>query len=242
MERNQEEAKSLPITEENKSDAKQEDYDFMKNKDIQTLFEKLAQIEQLKLKLDKLKQTNSFEQIKNLDLIKMLRGTQYSSKIDQFFEFDLTIKKLEEGFEKLQCSNHDCKFQAVMAFEGKDGEPAIQYCYDHFNSSNNSSESPKNFEFELRLYKILFDELEEQLVYIQDRIDYIKSDKNQKNIKLYAKIEEEVQRNLDNISRILKTMTERIYQIDETYNTKTKNKASMINFSDFSFVRKNLDE
>ena len=79
MERNQEEEKSLPISEENKSDAKQQDYDFMKNKDIQTLFEKLAQIEQLKLKIDRLKQTNSFEQMKNLDLIKMMRGTQYSS-------------------------------------------------------------------------------------------------------------------------------------------------------------------
>ena len=54
MESNQEEAKSLPITEESKSEAKQEDYDFMKkmDKDLQTLFDKLAQIEQLKIKLD----------------------------------------------------------------------------------------------------------------------------------------------------------------------------------------------
>ena len=100
-----------------------------------------------------------------------------------------------------------------MAFEGKDREPAIQYCYDHFDSSNNSTESFKNFEFELRLYKILFDELEEQLVYIQDRIDHIKSDKNQKNMKLFAKIEEEVQRNLDNITRILKSITERFIRL-----------------------------
>ena len=55
---------------------------------------------------------------------------------------------------------------------------------------------------------------------------------------LYAKIEDEVNNNLDNITSILKIMTERIYQIEETYNTKTKNKASVINFSDFSFVKK----
>ena len=50
MESNQGEAKSLPITEESKS----EDYDFMKkmDKDLQTLFDKLAQIEQLKIKLN----------------------------------------------------------------------------------------------------------------------------------------------------------------------------------------------
>ena len=129
-----------------------------------------------------------------------------------------------------------------MAFEGKDGEPTIQYCLNHFNHSNNSTESPKNLEFELRLHKILFNELEVQLVYIQDRINYIKSYKNQKNMSLYAKIEDEVNNNLDNITGILKIMTERIYQIEETYNTKTKNKASVINFSDFSFVKKNLDE
>ena len=129
-----------------------------------------------------------------------------------------------------------------MAFEGKNREPAVQYCYDHFNNSNNSTESPKYFEFEINLHKILFSELEVQLVYIQDRIDYIKSDETKMNISLYAKIEDEVQRNLNNINSTFKTMTERIYQIDETHNTKTKNEASMINFSDFSFVRKNLDE
>ena len=155
---------------------------------------------------------------------------------------NLFFKILEQGFEKLQCSHPDCELQAVMAFKGKDGEPTIQYCNFHFNHSNFSTKSPKIFEFELKLHKILFDELEEQLVYIQDRIDYIKSDKNQKNMKLYAKIEVEVQRNLDSITSILKTMTERIYQIDETYKTKTNNKASMINFGDFLFVRKDLTE
>ena len=142
-----------------------------------------------------------------------MRGTQYSTKIEQFFEFDQAIKKLEEGFEKLQCSHPDCELQAVMAFENKNGEPTIQYCYEHFNHSNNSTESPKYFELELKLHKILFDEIEVQLVYIQDRIDYIKSDKNQKNKSLYVKIEDEVHRNLNNINSILKTTTKKIYQI-----------------------------
>ena len=124
----------------------------------------------------------------------------------------------------------------------KKGEPSIQYCDYHFNKSNNSTESPKYFEFEIKFHKILFRELEEQLIYIQDRIDYIKSDKTQENINLYAKIEDEVQRNLNNINSTLNTMTERIYQIDETHNTKTKNEAHIINYSDFSFVRKNLVE
>ena len=96
MESNQEEAISLPVSKENKSDVKQEDYDFMKNTDLKTLFDKLAKFEQVKLKLDRLNHTESFKQIKNFDLIKMLRGTQYSTKIKQFFEFDLIIKKLEE--------------------------------------------------------------------------------------------------------------------------------------------------
>ena len=51
----------------------------------------------------------------------MLRGTQYSTKIKQFFEFDMAIKKLEEGFGKLLCSYPDCDSQAVTAFEGKMG-------------------------------------------------------------------------------------------------------------------------
>ena len=46
-----------------------------------------------------------------------------------------------------------------MAFEGKDEDPSIQYCHYHFNHSNISTNSPKYFEFELRLHKILFDGL-----------------------------------------------------------------------------------
>ena len=59
---------------------------------------------------------------------------------------------------------------------------------------------------------------------------------------LYAKIEDEVHRNLDNIKSTLKNTTERICQIDENHKTKTNNKASMLNFDDFSFVRKDLAE
>ena len=47
------------------------------------------------------------------------------------------------------------------------------------------------------------------------------------NMNLYVKIEDEVQINLDNINSILKAITERIYQIDETYKTKTNNKVSI---------------
>ena len=242
MESNQEETKTLPDSEENKIDAKEFEDDLKLIRCIQTLFDNLPNIEKLLFNLDRLKEIKNLAEIKSIDLIKLLRGTQYSTTIEQFFEFDLAFKKLEEGFGKLQCSYPDCDFQAVMAFEGKDGEPTIQYCDDHFNHSNNSIEFPKNIKDVIKLHKILFDELEIQLVYIQDRIDYIKSDKNQKNMNLYAKIEEEVQRNLDNIRSTLKTTTERIYQIDESYNTITKNKASIINFGDFSFVKKDLAE
>ena len=242
MESNQEETKTLPVSGENKIDAKQLGDDLKIIRCIQTLFDNLPNIEKLLSNLDRLKEIKNLAEIKSIDLIKLLRGTQYSTTIEQFFEFDVAFKKLEEGFRRLQCSYSDCDFQAVMAFEGKDGEPTIQYCEDHFNHSNNSTESPKTFKFELKFHKILFDELEIQLVYIQDRIDYIKSDKNQKNMKLYAKIEEEVQRNLDNIRSTLKTTTKRIYQIDESYNTITKNKTSMINYGDFSFVKKDLAE
>ena len=57
---------------------------------------------------------------------------------------------------------------------------------------------------------------------------------------MYTKIKKEVQRNLDSINSTLKTMTERIDQIKDTSKRKTKNKASKINFDDFSFVRKDL--
>ena len=59
---------------------------------------------------------------------------------------------------------------------------------------------------------------------------------------LYAKIEDEVQRNLDSIKSTLKTTTERIYQIDDNYKTKISNKASMFNFDDFSFVKKKIQQ
>ena len=71
-------------------------------------------------------------QIKNIDLIKFLRGTQYSTNVKQLFEFDLTIQKLIEIFGKLQCTYPDCKHQAIIAFEGKSKEPAMQYCDFHF--------------------------------------------------------------------------------------------------------------
>ena len=223
MESNQEKTKTLPTFEEDKSDTIQEDdEDFKKIKDLKTLFDDLPRIEKLILNFDRLKEVKNFAQIKCIDLMQFLRGTQYSTKIEKFFEFDLAIKKLEEGFGKLQCSHPDCEFQAVMAFEGKDEGSTIQYCDYHFNHSNNSTDSPKIFEFELKLHKIIFDELEVQLVYIQDRIDYIKSDKNQKNMNLYEKIGDEVQRNLDKIREILKVTTEKIYQIEESYKIVTE--------------------
>ena len=215
----------------------------IKNNQVpQTLIDKLSRIEKLVLELDKLKRTMNLSQIKNIDLIKFLRGTQYSTNIKQLFEFDLTIQKLMEGFGKLQCTYPNCENQAFMALKSKSGEPAMQYCDSHFKFLNCSTESLKSFELELKAYRILFDEIEIQLVYIQDRIDYIKSDKNEENKSHYDKIENEIQRNLDNINRVLKTMTERVYQIEENYKTKSKNKASILNFSDFSFIRKDLSE
>ena len=59
---------------------------------------------------------------------------------------------------------------------------------------------------------------------------------------LYEKIGDEVQRNLDKIREILKVTTEKIYQIEESYKTKSKSKASVLNFNDFSFVKKDLSE
>ena len=128
-----------------------------------------------------------------------------------------------------------------MVFEGKDGEPAMQFCNNHFNHSNNSTKSPKNIKDVLKLHKILFDELKIQLIYINDRVDYIKSDINQENMNLYANIEE-VQRNCYNIRSIFLTTTKRIDQIGKNYNTITGYKAPKINFDDFLFVKKDLAE
>ena len=243
MENCKEEVKACQIPTDDKQQVSEPKDDNIKKDQVpQTLIDKLSRIEKLILELDKLKRTKNLSQIKNIDLIKFLRGTQYSTNIKQLFEFDIIIQKLKEGFGKLQCTYPDCEHQAIMAFEGKSGEPAMQYCDFHFNHWNSSTDSPKSFELELKLHRILFDEIEIQLVYIQDRIDYVKSDKNQENMSLYAKNEEEIRRNLDNINRVLKTMTERVYQIEENYKTKTKNKTSLLNFSDFSFIRKDLNE
>ena len=218
------------------------DDDIKKIQAPKTLVEKLSRIEKFIFDLDRLNRTKNLAQMKNIDLIKFLRGTQYSTKIEEFFEFDLIINQLEEGFNKLQCSHPDCNYQAVMAFKGNRKEPSIQYCDYHFIHSHDSKGSPKYFEYELRLLKILFYELGEQLIYIQDRIDYIKSDKNQNNLNMYSKIEEEVQRNLGSINNTLKTMAERIDQINEINKKKSNNKASVVIFNDFSFVREKLYE
>ena len=180
--------------------------------------------------------------MKSIDLIKLLRGTQYSTKIEQFFEFDDAIKKLEEGFGKLKCSHPDCKLQAVMAFEDKEGRFTRQCCNNLFHYSNISKGSSKNIKDELNILKLLFYELEVQLVYIQDRIDYIKSDKTKEKMNLYAENEAKIQRNLNNISSILNTMSENFNQMSEANKIKAKKKAFIINFSDFSFVKLKLDE
>ena len=129
-----------------------------------------------------------------------------------------------------------------MTFEEQNGEPIRQYWKKHFYHSNNSSDSIKVFEFEFKYHKILFNELEQQLVYIKDRINYIKSDKNEKNVNSYNMIEKEVQENLDKINNILENITEKIYQIDNIYMTRTNSATSRINFGDFSFVKKYLTE
>ena len=101
MESSQEETKSLPVSGESKTDVEQEGEDLKKIKDLQTLFDKLSKKnEQLMLKFNTLKETINFAQIKSIDLIKILRGTQYSTTIEQLFEFDIAFKKnLRKDFE-----------------------------------------------------------------------------------------------------------------------------------------------
>ena len=118
MEKIKEEVKSSQKPTNVKEVEKPKVENIMKNQVPQTLIDKLSRIEKLMLELDKLKRTKNLSQIKNIDLIKFLRGTQYSTNIKQLFEFDLTIKKLKEGFGKLQCTYPDCKHQAIMALEG----------------------------------------------------------------------------------------------------------------------------
>ena len=142
---------------------KQKVENIKKNQVPQTLNDKLSRIEKLMLELDKLKRTKNLSQIKKFVLIKFLRGTQYSTNTKQLFEFDLTIQRLKEGLKKLQCTYLDCKHQAIMALESKIGEPAMQYCDSHFKFLNNSTESLKSFELELKAYRIIFDEIEIQL-------------------------------------------------------------------------------
>ena len=127
MESNQEETKSLLVSEESKTNAKQEGDNLKKIKDLQTFFNKLSKNQQFMLMFNRLINTKKFAQIKSIDVIKFLRGTQYSTKIEQFFEFDIVIKKFEEGFGRLQCSHPDCDLQAFMAFKGKNGEPTLQF-------------------------------------------------------------------------------------------------------------------
>ena len=70
---------------------KHEGDDLKEIKDLQFLIDKLKINEELYRKINRLMNTNNFAQIKNFDVIKILRGTQYSTKIDNFFEFDRII-------------------------------------------------------------------------------------------------------------------------------------------------------
>ena len=54
------------------------------------------------LKLNTLKESMDFTQLKSINLLKSLRGTQYSTKIQQFFEFDLAVKNLKKDL--INCS------------------------------------------------------------------------------------------------------------------------------------------
>ena len=93
MESNQEETKCLPVSEENMTDADQKGDELKKIKDLQTFIGNLPNIEKLLFDHDRLKEIKNLKEIKSLDLIKLLRGTKYSTKIKQFFEFDLAFKK-----------------------------------------------------------------------------------------------------------------------------------------------------
>ena len=70
MESSQEETKSLLVSGESKANENQETDDLKKIKDLKTLFDKLSKNEKLMHKLNALKETNNFAQIKNIDLIK----------------------------------------------------------------------------------------------------------------------------------------------------------------------------
>ena len=120
------ETKTLHKSNQVRKDTKQKDGDLKKIKDFQTLISKLSSFKKLIRKLDRLKEEKNFEQIKSIDLIKILRGTQYSTKIKRFFEFDQAFKMFKKWITKLQCSYPDCEDQATLAFLSKDGEPTIQ--------------------------------------------------------------------------------------------------------------------
>ena len=91
MERRKEETKTPIKFKLTRKVKKQEDDGLKKIKDLQTLFHKLSKNEKLILELNALKKTKNFAQIKSIDLIKFLRGTQYSTRVEQFFEFELVF-------------------------------------------------------------------------------------------------------------------------------------------------------
>ena len=90
------ETKTLHKSNQVRKDTKQKDGDLKKIKDFQTLISKLSSFKKLIRKLDRLKEEKNFEQIKSIDLIKILRGTQYSTKIKRFFEFDQAFKMFKK--------------------------------------------------------------------------------------------------------------------------------------------------
>ena len=140
---------NLPAFEETKTNFDPEDTDYKKINELYSFTSNLSAVRQQLKKFEEFKQSECFQHIQNIDLVKSLRGTTYPSYIKQIYDFEGIVKDLDNGFEKLMCFDHECNLQATVAINNSEGITTAQYCSNHSNRIH--SENKKEISLELNL-------------------------------------------------------------------------------------------
>ena len=146
----------------------------------------------------------SFLQIKNIDLCQAMKGTVFKTQLNQLWDIKQIISWVKLGFSSLQWD--DCNKQAIVACEGNKKNPFKLFCESHFEEDSSYFKSSINLISDFRLNVIILNELEGHLIHLQEKIEYFKIQKNEKNPVLYQKVNGLIDDNFEELNTLLKDL------------------------------------
>ena len=201
--------------EESSSDKREKDS--IKKQNIQSVIRNLSKIEK---SFDKVTQdqeeAKSWIFLKDIDLIMALDAVVYRAKIDnKLCNVKMIISSVKYGFGQLKCIRSGCSEKAIMCHKRNNDIPADLYWEKHSNLVDPLSEDLHYFDAELKNDLSILKSLEKLLVVLQEQMEYLISENDNKDMSEYSSIKEKLDEEYGVLKNTLNDMTVKAKQIVE---------------------------